>query len=129
MGSYFDAWRKVFTFDGRARRREYAVFLFGNLALAFVVLVALSMAGGDAPRMAGWQTVVEFGLIITSLAITVRRFHDIGKGGLNVLWWFVPVVDIVFGLMLLFQDGVGGDNKYGPNPKSKPAAPLAWMSK
>jgi uncharacterized membrane protein YhaH (DUF805 family) len=52
-----------------------------------------------------------------SLAVVVRRLHDIGKSG----WWYLIALIPQFGffglLVLLCTDSQPGINQYGPNPK------------
>ena len=51
------------------------------------------------------------------IAITTKRYHDFGWSGFNFLWVFVPIVKIIFFLLLIFQKGTVGPNKYGEPPK------------
>jgi uncharacterized membrane protein YhaH (DUF805 family) len=61
------------------------------------------------------------GSFVPSLAVGVRRLHDIGKSGWFTLLGFVPIANIVL-LVWLAQDGQPGANEYGPNPKEMLAA-------
>ena len=68
----------------------------------------------------GWIPVVNiiFGIaiIIPSIAIAVRRLHDIGKSG----WWLLLILVPIAGIILIIwfiRDSQPGDNQWGPNPK------------
>jgi uncharacterized membrane protein YhaH (DUF805 family) len=56
-------------------------------------------------------------LFIPSLAVAVRRLHDIGQSGWTMLVAFIPFLGAITLLIMFLVDGETGDNKYGPNPK------------
>ena len=61
------------------------------------------------------STVDEVALLLPTLAVTVRRLHDIGKSG----WWVLislTGVGAIILLIWLIKDGQPSENKYGPNP-------------
>lgn len=122
MDYYLMPWKKYVTFSGRAQRAEYWTFGFVNFVI-LMVLVGIGELGGVK-----WATNIGvlFALVIAlpTIAVTIRRLHDIGRTG---WWWLIqlvpyvgPIVMIVFGCF----DSQPGDNKYGPNPKGI-AAPNA----
>ncbi len=55
-------------------------------------------------------------LLIPSIAVAIRRLHDVGKSGWWLLLGFVPLVGLVL-LYFMVQDSQPGGNEYGPNPK------------
>ena len=73
---------KYATFSGRARRSEYWYFYL------FTFLVSLGL--GCIPFLGLLSFVWWFAILIPSLAVTVRRFHDIGKSGWNYLIILIP---------------------------------------
>ena len=56
-------------------------------------------------------------ILIPSLAVAVRRLHDVGKSGWMLLIGLIPLVGAIWLLILLLRDSEAGENKYGPNPK------------
>lgn len=56
-------------------------------------------------------------IILPSLAVAVRRLHDIGKSGWMILISLIPLIGGIWLLVLLVTDSNPGDNQYGPNPK------------
>ena len=96
MKEYIDVLKKWKDFDGRARRREYWMFVL------FMAIFAIVASIIDA--------------ILGTICVFVRM-HDIGKSG----WWlfitFVPVIGSLWYLFLTIQDGQPGSNQYGENPK------------
>ena len=52
----------------------------------------------------------------STVSLSIRRYHDLGKSGWNVLWYFVPLANIIFCLSLLFVSGDEKENQYGAPP-------------
>ncbi|MBT3559904.1 MAG: DUF805 domain-containing protein [Flavobacteriaceae bacterium] len=55
---------------------------------------------------------------IPSLAVLVRRLHDVGKSGWFYFIVLIPLVGAIWLLVLFCTDGDQGENKWGPNPKA-----------
>ncbi len=117
------------TFAGRARRREYWAFvLFYTLLLIAVALAGLAMdaASGsfDAYGEAPVATIVLVLLVllvglVPGIAVTVRRFHDVGMSGWFCLLFFILSLFTVGGLIILVVTLMPSrmrDNKWGPVP-------------
>ena len=110
-------------FRSRARRSEYwyyQLFTIGlNLALQLLSSV-LFLGDGTPTLFLAWQaflTLISLALLIPGLAVHVRRLHDIGKSGLNLLWWLLPIIGWIVVIVYLCRDSEPGPNRYGPNPK------------
>ena len=119
MNWYLEVLRKYAVFGGRARRKEYWMFLLFN--------ILISIALGFVEGMFGLVTELGFGMIsivysllllIPSLAVGVRRLHDTGRSGWWLLIVFVPIVGAIALLVFAVQDSESGHNEYGPNPKA-----------
>jgi len=122
--------RRYADFSGRSRRKEYWMFALGYILAALVWGVLLGIAGGFSEAAiggglsAGVTILLVVGvmallaLIVPSLAVTVRRFHDQDKSGWFVLLNFIPYVGgiVVFVFMLL--PGTVGPNRFGADPKA-----------
>jgi uncharacterized membrane protein YhaH (DUF805 family) len=50
------------------------------------------------------------------IAITVKRLHDLDRPGWHWFLLAVPIYNIYLGLVLLFQRGSWGGNRFGPDP-------------
>ena len=108
--NFIDAVKLFFTkyadFNTRSRRSEY---WWSVLFCA----VAGSLATGILKDYAWiWSLVV----LIPTIAISVRRLHDIGKPGTYYLFVLIPLVGSIILLVWFCQDSTG-DNQWGPNPK------------
>ncbi|QEL57922.1 DUF805 domain-containing protein [Chromobacterium paludis] len=115
MHWYFSVLSKYAVFGGRARRQEYWYFALTNLIISLMLLVIQHRVLGD-PRE--WLTnMYSLAIFLPSVAVSVRRLHDIGRSG----WWlwimFIPVVGVLILLMFHCQDSQAGGNQYGPSPK------------
>lgn len=101
-------------FNGRARRKEYWLFFLINMLFAIVTVIIDFILGTFLLIYA----IYVLALIIPSIAVTIRRLHDIGKSG----WWYfillVPFIGAIWLLVLLCTDGNPGDNSYGPSLKA-----------
>ena len=111
-------------FNGRARRKEYwmfVLFYYIVIILATVLDGALGLGfdmGYGVKSPYGWITVLV-GLvhIIPSLAVAVRRMHDVGKSGWFLFISLIPLIGGIWLLVLACTDGETNENKYGSNPK------------
>jgi uncharacterized membrane protein YhaH (DUF805 family) len=56
-------------------------------------------------------------IIIPSLAVQVRRFHDQDKSGWFVLIGFIPFVGSLIVFVFMCLAGTDGPNRFGPDPK------------
>jgi uncharacterized membrane protein YhaH (DUF805 family) len=120
MSWYLLAWQRAADFSGRSRRKEYWYFhLFNGIVMIFLVAFAIVFSDQGKPAMLPFGLMFAYGLVVCvpSLAVTVRRLHDIGKSG----WWsFIGFVPLIGGIILFVFSLLDSDpdrNEYGPNPK------------
>jgi len=64
-------------------------------------------------------------LLLPSLAVTVRRFHDIGRSGWFVLLTFIPVVGTILMILFLVEESDSGANAWGEPPTKRAPATIA----
>jgi len=112
INNYVNVLKNYVNFNGRARRREYWLFVLANIIVAFVVgfiagLIKLPILG----------TIYSLAVLLPGIAVCIRRLHDIGKSGLWYLLIFVPLVGAIVLLVFFCTDSEAGTNAYGPNPK------------
>ncbi len=97
---YLKVLKQYADFNGRARRKEFWTFALIN-AIVLIVLNYISMV---------LYYVYYLGILIPSIAVAIRRMHDLGKSG----WYcLIPIYNIV----LAATEGEPKDNEYGENPK------------
>lgn len=121
-------WKKVMlenyaNFKGRARRAEYWYFTLGNFIVMFG-LYSLGLVAAFMGSMTIFYIVMAlYGLyalasLIPSLAVAVRRLHDINRSGWYILVGLIPLVGGIILLVWAFTDGDRFVNKYGDDPKN-----------
>ena len=137
--SLFTYWLECFTkhyadFSGRARRSEYwGTVLFNGLIQAglSIILSIVATILFSSIEINGEVTfsplffllpdipIYIYGLVwlLPGLAVAVRRLHDIGKSGWNVLWGLLPIIGWILLIYWYCQDSELGENKWGANPK------------
>lgn len=122
MNYFFQVLRNYATFTGRARRSEYWYFQLYNFIISVIVVLfalAVGFSGGGVIFIVIYliYLIFQLAILIPTLAVLVRRLHDVGKSG----WFFfvslIPLVGAIWLLVLLVTEGEPFDNKYGPNPK------------
>jgi uncharacterized membrane protein YhaH (DUF805 family) len=64
------------------------------------------------------STIFSLAVLIPSIAVSVRRLHDIDRTGWWVLISLVPLIGWIVLLVFHGQDSTPGTNRYGPSPKS-----------
>ena len=106
--------RKYITFSGRATRSEFWWFYF------FTVLVNFAASFvGNLIFMSTYNiffiylsTITSLILLLPSLAVAVRRLHDVGRSG----WWILiafSVIGIIPLLIWYVTDTKDEENVYG----------------
>ncbi len=122
-----DWWKKVVfenyaNFSGRARRSEYWYFTLGQVCLWIPLYAILLFGMADDSETTGVAVggifvLVMLATLIPTLAVSVRRLHDLGKSG---GWYFLVLVP--FGSIVLLvwfcTEGERFPNKYGNDPKN-----------
>jgi len=110
---------KYVDFSGRARRSEYWYFALFSFLLGIVTSVIDAVLGTGYDDTTGGlvNSLGSLVLLLPSLAVAVRRLHDIGRSG----WWFLLVLIPIIGWIVLIvwfcTDTKRGENKYGADPK------------
>jgi uncharacterized membrane protein YhaH (DUF805 family) len=111
---------KMFTMHGRLSRKQYFLFSMMITAVTYACAFAVGFASGVSGQSVEAAGALGFVIGIVGCAaqafIAVRRLHDLGKPGSHYWFFFVPLYNIYFGLILLFTRGVSGSNEYGPDP-------------
>lgn len=122
------AFKKYATFTGRASRSEYwwwTLFTFITYLvlglLTYVVGIATSRDGGRTPGLLAVPLIILFavfalGIIVPTLALTVRRLHDAGYSGLLALLFLVPYVGGLVIMIFALMPSSAAGAKYDPVP-------------
>jgi uncharacterized membrane protein YhaH (DUF805 family) len=103
------------TFSSRAARSQYWYWAL------FCILVGIGSVVIDAalfPRsyMRPVNAIAELVLFLPTLALSIRRLHDLDRSG----WWFllifIPLIGGIWLLVWFCMRGTRGTNRFGPDP-------------
>ena len=115
MNWYLKVVQNYFEFNGRARRKEYWMFALVNIIISWSLSLLDLVLGTTFFYIISLIYTLLF--FIPSLAVLVRRLHDIGKSGWFFLVALIPLVGVIWLLVLLCMEGESRPNKWGENPK------------
>ena len=113
-------------FSGRARRKEYWMFIVVNtIILAVLYGIMFSSIDSYTGEMSGtgFAALIIIGIyslatIIPNIAVTVRRFQDQDRSGWMILLSFIPFVGGLILFIFMCLDGTRGENRFGLDPKA-----------
>lgn len=110
--------KKYATFSGRARRKEFWLFILFFYVGAFaLMLIDIFLGTVDYETGVGLlSTIFSLGLLLPCLAIYIRRLHDTDRSG----WWFliafIPLLGVIVLMIFCILRGTAGPNRFGPDP-------------
>ena len=110
----------IFSIDGRINRLQYWLYSLIPIALILVasfMLVGTISGNGNAKPIGSILFLGAFIISIwISIAIQVKRWHDLDQSG----WWsllgFIPYLNIIVLILLGFIKGTDGVNRFGVDP-------------
>lgn len=107
MKKYMNVLTNFKNFSGRTGKGAFWYFTLINVAISIV----LSIIGGmlSFTLLASLFSLI---ILIPSIAVGVRRMHDVGKD-----WWFYLIP--FYNLYLALQSGDQGANEFGEVPVSE----------
>jgi uncharacterized membrane protein YhaH (DUF805 family) len=117
MNWFIDVIKKYAVFNGRARRKEYWMFVLFYILIYIGLFVVESLVGSPGILV----LIFALGLLVPSIAVSIRRLHDTDRSGWWILIGFVPLVGGIVLLVFMCLDGTAGANQYGPDPKGMAA--------
>ncbi|MFH1968100.1 MAG: DUF805 domain-containing protein, partial [bacterium] len=108
---------------GRIGRKNYFLGLLFFAAIPYLAVLLMStfvfLLAPVFNTGFMWFIVVAVAILfyvlifIHIICLHIRRFHDIGKSGWYILTFFVPLLNLIMILILLFEAGKQEVNKYG----------------
>lgn len=100
-------------FSGRASRSEYWWFALASVLIIITAAIVDAASSGSVL----FTGIAYLGLIIPTLALSVRRLHDTNHTGLYWLLNLVPFVGSIVLFIFLVTAGDKKANDYGPASK------------
>jgi uncharacterized membrane protein YhaH (DUF805 family) len=112
MNWYLTVVKNYVGFNGRARRKEYWMYTLFNLIFLIIAMVLDNFAGTNfkGQNYGLFYTIYSLATLMPSIAVIIRRMHDVGKSG-----WFVLIP--IYNIILALTEGEKQTNEYGADPK------------
>ena len=107
MDWYLKVLKNYIGFGGRARRKEYWMFILVNIILTGVLSII--------DKMLGWQRAGGEGILTTIYGVLI--LHDTDRSAWWLLLLLIPVIGWLVILVFNCQNGTPGNNRFGPDPK------------
>ena len=115
--SFIDAvstcFRKYVGFQGRARRAEYWYFTLFQIIISVIASILDSaVVGASAMEPQPISGIIGLVTLLPSLAVSIRRLHDIGKSG----WWLLIAFTLIGMIWLIIwacRKSESGPNSFG----------------
>ena len=109
---------KYAQFKGRAGRSEFWMFYLVYFIIGAVFSILMNLVASISFLyyiILVLQVIIIVGLLVPTLAVSVRRLHDIGKGGEWIFINLIPLIGSIWFLILLIKEGEKVANRFG-NP-------------
>ncbi|MCI5735023.1 MAG: DUF805 domain-containing protein, partial [Eubacterium sp.] len=106
---YIKFWKNYTNFSGRARRSEYWYVVLANILISLVTMIPYV-----GPVIDGLYMIA---ILVPTLALMVRRLHDLGKDWYYIFFALIPLVGQIIMLVWFCTDSQVGANEFGENPK------------
>ncbi len=97
-------------FEGRIGRKHY---FFGMLFIFLIFLSIEAISFHTGVELDFLRIIIGIVVLPFSFGLGIRRLHDLGYSGWLLLVLFIPVINIIFGLYMIFVPGKEAGEKYG----------------
>ncbi|MCK5387970.1 MAG: DUF805 domain-containing protein [Candidatus Izimaplasma sp.] len=91
---YVDMFKRWSDFEGKSDLKEFWMAILINFIISSI-LTAI-----------GVQAIISiYGLIaiVPLIAVNIRRLHDMGSSGWNILWWLLPIIGWIIIILKLVK--------------------------
>jgi uncharacterized membrane protein YhaH (DUF805 family) len=119
MQYYINAIKNYATFSGRARRKEYWMFVLFNMIFSFIASLIDTglniMVDGGSIRII--SLIYSLFILLPYLSLEVRRLHDTDMAGGWILVGLIPMIGWILLIVFYCTAGTIGENRFGEDPK------------
>jgi len=118
---YLEVLKKYAVFDGRAHRTEFWMFALVNFIIGIILGILDGILGTPGASGLGFLGgLYGLAVLVPSLAVAVRRLHDIGRSGWWLLVGLIPLIGFIVLIVWYAKEGDRSPNEYGPDPWDGP---------
>jgi len=101
-------------FQGRSSRSAFWYFALFNVLVGLAFQI---MSGGDSSNFFGLLGgLASLALLLPSIAIGVRRLHDLDRSGWFILLALIPFIGGIILIVYYCQPSTAGANRFGEGP-------------
>ncbi len=104
MNAYVTAMRRYVDFSGRSSRSEFWLYVLFYFIIYIIAGIIDAFVFGRAGRVGILTTIVALVHLLPSLAVSVRRLHDIDRTG----WWVLVFALAPFVVTMIALLAAGG---------------------
>ena len=114
---FFKVLKQYRKFKTRSTIKEFWLFHLISVVIIFILIIIDSSVNFKILGNIGvLTTIYSIFVFVPSLSVSVRRLHDVGKSGWNILYVLIPVIGVIWLLALFSRDTMPEKNKWGGNP-------------
>ena len=117
MEWYLKVLNQYTDFQGRARRKEYWMFTLVSTGISIILMIIDYFIGIKIWDTGLLYLLYGLGVFIPTIAVGIRRLHDIGKSGWMMLVILIPIAGFIWLIVLFAADSQKGSNDWGQCPK------------
>ncbi len=112
---------------GRVRYLAYTVV--PSIGLTFLVAMVMGIIAPGIVRNPVVAMLCYIPMLVLLFIMGARRLNDVNLSGWLSLFSLIPLINLLFGLVLLFVPGNDRTNRYGPPPQKNTTGVLvlAWL--
>lgn len=108
---------KFFSPSSRIGRLRYLSHGFLLMLGCYLVLaIGAGLALGVSPAFWALVALGYLAMIVISMILLIQRLHDLNHTGWMCLLMFVPLINMLFVIYVIFARGTQGRNNYGLQP-------------
>ncbi|MEX1013941.1 MAG: DUF805 domain-containing protein [Candidatus Paceibacterota bacterium] len=105
---YLIPFKKYIDFEGRANRMEFWTFILVNLVISAILANIFPYLG----------SLFSLAIIVPSIAVSVRRLHDVGQSGWLLLVGLIPLIGLIILIYFFVQESQSETYENGSDPSS-----------
>lgn len=104
--NFLKGFKQYDNFSGSATRKEFWHFFLINIFVSmFFIMLDLMFFSKTVGEIGFLSLIYSFISFVPNVSISVRRLHDMGYSGWFVFLSFIPLINIVVFLVMIFKEG------------------------